>query len=461
LTDAADAGDGALALPDLASRALRGSVVAASDEFFAEKENLILPGAPAFTPRTYGHKGQVYDGWETRRGRGPSGSLPADDVHDWVIVRLGAAGVVRAVVVDTAHFTGNYPQSCSVEGACVAGYRPVTGDTRVEWVPVVARSPLKGDARHVFGVPGQLAGRRFTHVRLRIYPDGGVARLRVHGVVVPSPTLLEGLTFDLAALENDGDVVACSDRFYSSPRNVISPGLPRVMGEGWETRRRREPGSEWLVVRLTGHSVVSLAEIDTSGYIGNAPGSALLSGIDSVGPPLPGSPLPDSAAWFPLLPRTALLPDTPHRFRPGGGRPVTHVRLSVFPDGGIARLRLHGSLTHDGLAAVQRRWEETGPSAGLPVRGGRRGEFGDGLLDAPLPGRGGLGLVDAEHVALLAAVGELGERLARRGHLVQRVREIGGDLDGTRGGVRFHVDVDLVAGRDAGLGAHVGADREQ
>jgi allantoicase len=364
LTDRADVADGALALPDLASRALRGSVVAASDEFFAEKENLILPGAPAFTPRTYGHKGQVYDGWETRRRRGPSGALPSDDVHDWVIVRLGAAGVVRAVVVDTAHFTGNYPQSCSVEGACLTGYRSVTDGTRAEWVPMVPRSPLKGDTRHVFGVPGQLAGRRFTHVRLRIYPDGGVARLRVHGVVVPSPSLLEGLTFDLAALENDGDVVACSDQFYSSPRNVISPGLPRVMGEGWETRRRREPGSEWLVVRLTGQSVVSLAEIDTSGYIGNAPGSVSLSGIDGAGTPLPASATPDSAAWFPLLPRTPLLADTPHRFRLGGGRSVTHVLLNVFPDGGIARLRLHGSLTQDGLAAVARRWEETGPSAG-------------------------------------------------------------------------------------------------
>lgn len=339
---------GALALPDLASRALRGSVIAASDEFFAEKENLILPGAPAFTPRSYGHKGQVYDGWETRRRRGESGSLPADGEHDWVIVRLGAAGVVHAVVVDTAYFTGNYPQSCSVEGACVAGY-PASLDA--EWVPLVPPSPLKGDARHVFDVSSR---RRLTHVRLRIYPDGGVARLRVHGVVACDPALVAGLTFDLAALENGGDVVACSDRFYSSPRNVISPGLSRVMGEGWETRRRREPGNEWLVVRLTGPSVVSLAEIDTSGYIGNPPGAASLSGIDGT-----VSSLSDASAWFPLLPRTPLLPDTPHRFRFPASRPVTHVRLDVFPDGGIARLRLHGSLTGEGLAAVRRRWEET------------------------------------------------------------------------------------------------------
>ena len=355
------AGAGALGLPDLASRALRGSVVAASDEFFAEKENLIVPSSPVFTPGTFGHKGQVYDGWETRRRRGPSSAsgsaLPGGDEHDWVIVRLGAAGVVRAVVVDTAFFSGNYPQSCSVEGACVSGYpaTPALLDALdavdavdAEWVPLVPRSPLKGDAKHVFEVS---SGRRWTHVRLRIYPDGGVARLRVHGVVVPPPSLLEGLTFDLAALENGGDVVACSDEFYSSPRNVLLPGLSRVMRDGWETRRRREPGNEWLVVRLTGRSVVSVAEIDTSGYIGNSPGSASLLGLDGT-----ATSLADSAAWFPLLPRTALLPDTPHRFRLAGAAPFTHVRLDVFPDGGVARLRLHGSLTAEGLAEVRRRW---------------------------------------------------------------------------------------------------------
>ena len=371
----------ALALPDLASRALRGSVVAASDEFFAEKENLIEPEAPTFTPRTFGHKGQVYDGWETRRRRGPSGSLPAADDCDWAVVRLGAAGVVRAVVVDTAFFTGNYPASCSVEGCCVSGYPGSV--SAVSWVPLVGRSSLSGDARHVFEVSSP---RRFTHVRLRIYPDGGVARLRVHGDVVCDPSFVEGLTFDVAAVENGGDVVACSDRFYSSPRNVLSPGLARVMGDGWETRRRRSDGHEWLVVRLAGASVVTLAEIDTSLYIGNAPGAAALAGLDasSLTGSLTGltglaglaglagltclaggaesvaiSDWVDEGAWFPLLPRTGLLPDTRHRFRLADTRPVTHVRLDVFPDGGIARLRLPGTLTEAGLADVRRRWAQT------------------------------------------------------------------------------------------------------
>src|SRR6202000_3179240 len=164
----------------------------------------------------------------------------------------------------------------SWEAVSLRGAPGPAGLAAARWAQIVPRSPLKGDTPHVFEVA---AGRRFSHVRLRIYPDGGVARLRVHGTVVPDPTLLDGLTVDLAALENGGDIRACSDRFYSSPRNAISPGLSRVMGEGWETRRRRTAGNEWLVVSFAAPAVVSLVEVDTSGYIGNAPGTAQLRGL--------------------------------------------------------------------------------------------------------------------------------------------------------------------------------------
>jgi allantoicase len=324
--------------PDLLG--VRGSVVAASDEFFAAKENLINPAAPAFTPRTFGAKGQLYDGWETRRRREPDGALPDPAEHDWVIARFGGPGVVHAVVVDTAFFTGNYPQACSVDACWAAGYPPA-GEL-AGWTEIVPRSVLSGDTRHVFPVAVR---RRFSHVRLNIFPDGGVARLRVHGELVPAPGMLDGLTFDLAALENGADVVACSDDFYSTPRNVISPGLARVMGDGWETRRRRVPGHEWLVVRLTGEGVIKLAEIDTSGYRGNAPTAASLQAGDG-------------SAWQDLLSRLPLQPDTVHRFRVDAP-PTTHVRLNIYPDGGVARLRLYGSLTADGFAALRARWQET------------------------------------------------------------------------------------------------------
>jgi len=329
-----------LLLPDLLG--LRGSVVAASDEFFAARENLLSASAPVFSPQTFGPKGQVYDGWETRRSRGPGGSLPAEGSHDWVICRLGQPGVVRAVVVDTAFFTGNFPQACSVDACFAPGYPPA--DSLPEWTCLVPVSALSGDSAHVFRVH---EARRFNFVRLNIFPDGGVARFRVHGIVVPAPGMLDGLTIDLAALENGADVVACSDLFYSTPRNVLSPGLARVMGEGWETRRRREPGHEWLVVRLAAEGEIRLAEIDTSGYRGNAPSMASVA----VGPSADGP-------WRDLLGRTELQPDTVHRFRLDGP-PATFARLAIYPDGGIARLRLHGPLTPAGFAALRAQWQAT------------------------------------------------------------------------------------------------------
>ncbi len=333
-------------LPDLASRRLGGSVVDANDELFAERENLIKPEAPAYSTYTFGHKGQVYDGWETRRRREPG--------HDEAIVRLGAAGVVRGVVVDTAFFKGNYPPEVSVEGTGAEGYPSPAELQEAEWLSLVPRSPVKGDAQNPFPVA---VPERCTHIRLSIYPDGGVARLRVHGEVVPDPRFLTTGGLDLAALANGGVVTGCSNMFYSSPTNLISPGDARVMGEGWETARRRDDGNDWVQFGLAGPGVVRLAEIDTRYFVGNAPGWASLRGRDGRA----GSD--DPAAWTELLPRTRLQPDTRHLFRLPATTEVTGVRLDIFPDGGLARVRLYGDLSAQGLAELGLRWLNSLPPA--------------------------------------------------------------------------------------------------
>lgn len=339
------------ALPDLACRRVGGSVVWANDELFAERENLIKAARPVFQPSTFGHKGQIYDGWETRRRR--------DDGHDQAIIRLGLPGVVRGVVVDTAFFTGNYPPFASVEGCAVTGYPSPAELGELPWDVLVTRSPLAGDSQNRFTVS---APHRYTHVRLTIYPDGGVARLRVHGEPVPDPTLLDLGSLDLAALDNGARIAGCSNMFYSSPANLISPGMATVMGEGWETARRRDSGNDWVSVQLAGPGVVHVAELDTSHFKGNAPGWAALSGCDAR-----VSSLEDQTGWFELLPRTRLQPDTRHRFRLAGAVAATHVRLDVYPDGGMARLRLYGALTADGRQAVLRRFHELHPTqAPLP-----------------------------------------------------------------------------------------------
>ena len=328
---------------NLASRALGASVVAASDEFFGEKENLLRAGPPGFQPRTFGHKGQVVDGWETRRRRQPG--------HDWALIRLGAPGVIHAVVVDTAHFTGNFPAQCSVEACAAEGYpspAELAGDD-VAWAPLVPRTALAGDSENRFAVSD---ARRFTHLRLAIYPDGGVARLRAEGEVVADPRLLGGLPLDLAALENGGSVVAASDRFYSPPENMIAPGRAAVMGDGWETRRRRGPGHDWVLFRLAGAGHVRQVVVDTTCFLGNAPATATVRACDATRAGL------DEAEWFELLPPTRLQPDTRHAFRTGPAAPprATHVRLEIHPDGGLARLRLFGELTGDGRAGLGLAW---------------------------------------------------------------------------------------------------------
>jgi allantoicase len=243
---------------------------------------------------------------------------------------------VAGVVVDTSHFTGNYPPRVGLDTVDLPGYPSVEELLAAAWQPLVAVSDVAGDTRNDFAVDEP---RPATHVRLTLHPDGGVARLRVHGRPAPDPALLTG-TVDLAALENGGDVVACSDAFYASARNLLMPGRARTTAEGWENARRRDDGNDFVTVRLAARGVVRRLVLDTSCFIGNAPGSVRVRGCL-------GSP-GEAADWVELLPPTEVQPDTRHVFpvRAGAGTTggVDHVRLDVYPDGGLARFRVLGEL---------------------------------------------------------------------------------------------------------------------
>ncbi|WP_330320072.1 allantoicase [Streptomyces clavifer] len=339
-------------LVDLADRRLGAGVIAANDEFFAERENLLIREPAVFDPERFGHKGKIMDGWETRRRRGADAdhTFPAAEDHDWAIVRLGAPGIIRGVVVDTAHFRGNYPQRVSLQATAFEGApspeRLLADD--VEWEELVPPSPVRGHAANAFETDGD---RRHTHVRLRQHPDGGIARLRVHGEVVPDPAWLAALgTVDLISILNGGIYEDASDCFYSSPAQIILPGTSRRMDDGWENRRRRvRDTNDWVRFRLPAQGAVRAVEIDTACLKGNAAGWIGLHGRDG-----------DTGEWSEIIPRTRLQPDTPHRFVLDTEAVVTHVRLDTFPDGGVARMRLHGSLTEKGAAELARRYQESG-----------------------------------------------------------------------------------------------------
>lgn len=329
---------------DLAARSLGGGVVHADDESFGEKENLVVDSPPVVAPGRFGHKGELVDGWETRRRRG---SAPG---YDRALIRLGAPGVVHSVDIDTTGFTGNFPTHAMLEGRGLEGH-PSVGDLlspHVEWRTLVPWVALRGDQHHVVEVS---CPTRVTHVRLTMRPDGGIARLRVSGDAVPDPRLLDGLTVDLAARELGGLVIASSDDFYSHATVLNRPDLARTMGEGWETRRRRDDGHDWAVVRLAAAARPQVVEVDTSWFVLNASAEVQLWGCRSE-----TSPEPHGAGWFPVLPRTPLQPDTRHRLRVPPGPEMTHVRLDAFPDGGLSRLRLYGAVTGAGREHLEARW---------------------------------------------------------------------------------------------------------
>jgi allantoicase len=245
---------------------------------------------------------------------------------------------VRGVNIDTAHFKGNYPPFGSVDGAALLGYPSVDEVLAAEWTVLADKTDLEGDCANV--VPVGVPDRIVTHVRLTIHPDGGVARLRVFGEVVPDPRHLGGRV-DLAAVRRGGLVESCSNMFFSSPANVLAPGHAQQMSDGWETARRRDDGNDWLVIRLAAPGVLHEAVIDTTRFVGNAPGHARLS---------------DAETGAELLPRTRLIPDTEHRFRVRAAGQVRLVRLDIYPDGGISRLRLIGVVPPARHAAISRRW---------------------------------------------------------------------------------------------------------
>jgi allantoicase len=326
-------------LPDLASEAIGGAAILCNDEFFAQKENLLKAHAAEWREHEYTDRGKWMDGWETRRYRPADGVAPGRDseIRDWCVVRLGMPGKIRGVVVDTAFFRGNYPDTCALWAATIDEPLDLRALDAAQWTNILPRSPLEGNAKNAFEITSD---QRFTHVRLDIFPDGGVARLRVHGEVVPRWERLRGQLVDLAALEDGAWVESCSDMFFGSRNNLIKPGPSLSMADGWETRRKRGPGNEWAIVRLAGPGTVERLVIDTSHFKGNAPALATVEGKSGD-------------TWRPLL-TTPLQAHTKHVFdelrRVGD---VTHLRLSVYPCGGVARLRAYGYLAqHDAVPTL-------------------------------------------------------------------------------------------------------------
>lgn len=326
-------------LADLASARLGGRAIAASDDFFAPKANLLKPEAPIFIPGKFTARGKWMDGWESRRRRTPG--------HDWCVVRLGVRGIVRGVDVDTSFFTGNFPSHCSIDALDTTRAVPAALAAREgsPWVALLPKVALRGNSHNYFAIPAAAPAGAWTHLRLNIFPDGGVARLRAHGeVVVDWRAATRGTALhDLAAITSGGLVLGASDMHFGARDNMIMPGRAVNMGDGWETKRRRGPGHDWAIVRLGAPGTIRKVEIDTNHFKGNYPDSA---SIEACLAPAATLEQLRAATWLELLPQTRLKAHHRHFFTSQlqAIGAVTHVRLNIFPDGGVSRLRVYGTL---------------------------------------------------------------------------------------------------------------------
>jgi allantoicase len=334
-------------LVDLASADLGGRALGASDDFFAGVENLIRPERAVFIADKFTERGKWMDGWESRRKRTPG--------YDWSVLELGASGQVVGLDIDTAHFNGNHPSFASVEGVYAPRGTPLSALQQLTWTEILAQSPLRPDSQNLFGVStGPDSARAFNFIRLNIFPDGGVARLRVFGKVVPEWTAeprdaetsarVPAALVDLAAVKNGGVALACSDARFGPMNNLLLPGRAANMGGGWETRRSRQPNQDWILIRLAVRGTPGIVEVDTNHFCGNYPDRCSIEIIDA--PRARITDLITSSAWTTLLPETKLKANTRHFFVDAELATValaSHVRLNLFPDGGVSRLRVWGA----------------------------------------------------------------------------------------------------------------------
>ncbi len=313
---------------DLISSAVGGRIVEFNDEFFAPASNLISPGDPVSNTE-YTDRGKWMDGWETRRRREPG--------HDWCVIALGVPGRMDEVTVDTSFFTGNYAESFSLEGC---GDDDDAQLSTADWEEVLPQTQLSGDARATFTVDSP---HRFGYVRLNIFPDGGVARLRVEGIPIPSRAQVcpDPDAVDLLSMLVGGEAVNASDVHYSLPSNLLRPTEPVGMWDGWETKRRRGPGNDWVELRLGMPGTIETVVIDTRYFKGNAPGwvSILVS--------------EDGTGWEPVLDRVAIAPDDVAWLELPVPTHARHLRVDIHPDGGLARIKALGR--PDREAAVEKR----------------------------------------------------------------------------------------------------------
>lgn len=322
-------------LTELAAERLGGKTILCSDDFFAEKENLLKPGRGIFIADKFTDRGKWMDGWESRRKRTPG--------HDWCIIKLATSGIIHGVDIDTNHFLGNHPPFASVEAITLHNDENIDWE-KVQWKEILSKSPLQPGSHNFYEINDK---NHYTHIKLHIYPDGGVARMKVYGVVNKDWSTVDATeTINLAAAMNGAKACLCNDMFFSHIDNLLMPGRGINMGDGWETKRNRTPNNrDWVIIKLAHQGIIEKILVDTAHFKGNYPDSCLIEGCN-ISVEEEKDLNSDKIKWETVLPQSKLSADHEHFFEEEikNSGPFTHVRLIIFPDGGVSRLRVWGKI---------------------------------------------------------------------------------------------------------------------
>ncbi len=314
---------------NLASSKLGTKVMSFSDDFFGKVSRMLNDKAPQFIEDKYDNHGKWMDGWESKRRR--------DGGHDWAIIKLGSPGKVYEIEIDTSFFTGNYPPFASIQGL----YSEKKPDHNDDWKIILKKQKLQGDKVHNFKVNST----KVNYIRFQIFPDGGIARLRLFGHVEIDLEKFKNKKIELSSLNLGGKIIAYNNAHYGDVSALLTSGRGKTMGDGWETRRRREPGNDWIIIKLAKSGIIEEIEIDTAHFKGNFPDKASISAAFFDEKEKVSSIIKQNKNWKEILPPTKLKADKIHRFKKIiRSDEVNYVKLNIFPDGGVSRFRVFGKL---------------------------------------------------------------------------------------------------------------------
>jgi len=316
-------------LIDLAQPRLGSKVIFKTDDFFASANRIIDPSSPIFKEGLFNKNGKWMDGWESRRKRTPG--------HDYLIIKLGKPGSISKVNVDTSHFNGNQPSMISID-ACNSKSNNIKS---FKWKNLVSKKKTKANSHHIFKTSSKSV---FTHIKLNIFPDGGVARLRLYGSISKENNNFGKKTINLASLLDGASVVACNNEHFGKAENILAPGKAKNMGDGWETRRRRDKGFDWLILNSIDGEMIDKIEISTHHFKGNFPSHCSLQAAYIPTKKSSSSIVNSSNNWKTLMNKTTLKANKTHTFKNTlmKKNKINFIKINIFPDGGISRFRIFG-----------------------------------------------------------------------------------------------------------------------